>query len=84
MQPIAGAVFALDGILIGAGDTRYLMWSMAFAALGVYAPIALAALAFDWGLVGVWWGLLALMAARLATLGVRFAGRAWAVTGAPA
>ncbi len=84
MQPIAGAVFALDGILIGAGDTRYLMWSMAFAALVVYAPIALAALAFDWGLVGVWCGLCALMAARLATLGVRFAGRAWAVTGAPA
>src|SRR4051794_32423112 len=28
MQPLGGAVFALDGILIGAGDTRYLMWSM--------------------------------------------------------
>jgi Na+-driven multidrug efflux pump len=83
MQPVAGAVFALDGILIGAGDPRYLMWSMAIAALGVYAPIALASLAFDWGLVGVWCGLCALMAARLATLGVRFAGRAWAVTGAP-
>ena len=84
MQPIAGAVFALDGILIGAGDTRYLMWTMAFAALVVYAPIALAALAFDWGLVGVWCGLVALMVARLVTLGVRFAGRAWAVTGVPA
>ena len=84
MQPIAGAVFALDGILIGAGDTRYLMWTMAFAALAVYAPIALAALAFDWGLVGVWCGLCALMVARLVTLGVRFAGRAWAVTGVPA
>jgi len=84
MQPMAGAVFALDGILIGAGDTRFLMWSMAFAALAVYAPIALAALAFDWGLVGVWCGLCALMAARLATLGLRFAGRAWAVTGVPA
>ncbi len=28
MQPLNGAVFALDGILIGAGDGRYLMWSM--------------------------------------------------------
>jgi Na+-driven multidrug efflux pump len=84
MLPVAGAVFALDGILLGASDTRFLMWSMVFAALGVYAPLALAALAFDWGLVGVWCGLCALMAARLATLGVRFAGRAWAVTGAPA
>ena len=26
MQPLNGAVFALDGILIGAGDTRFLMW----------------------------------------------------------
>ena len=38
MQPAAGAVFALDGILIGAGDTRFLMWSMLFSALGVFAP----------------------------------------------
>ena len=28
MQPLNGAVFALDGILIGAGDGRFLMWSM--------------------------------------------------------
>jgi putative MATE family efflux protein len=27
MQPLNGAVFALDGILIGAADTRFLMWS---------------------------------------------------------
>ena len=34
MQPLNGAVFALDGILIGASDGRFLMWSMvvAFAA----------------------------------------------------
>ena len=35
MQPANGAVFALDGILIGAGDTRFLMWGMLVAALGV-------------------------------------------------
>jgi putative MATE family efflux protein len=84
MQPLAGLVFALDGILIGAGDTRYLMWSMLFAGVFVYVPIALAALAFDWGIVGVWCGLIALLVARAATLGVRFMGRRWAVTGAPA
>jgi MATE family, multidrug efflux pump len=83
MQPLAGLVFALDGILIGAGDTRYLMWSMLFAGVGVYVPIALAALAFDWGIVGVWCGLIALLVARAVTLGARFAGRRWAVTGAP-
>ena len=58
MQPANGAVFALDGILIGAGDTRYLMWAMLASTLGVFVPITLASLAFDWGIVGVWFGLL--------------------------
>jgi putative MATE family efflux protein len=81
MQPLAGAVFALDGILIGASDTSYLMWSMLAASLGVFIPIALASLAFDWGIVGVWIGLDALIATRLVFLGARFAGRRWAVVG---
>jgi putative MATE family efflux protein len=82
MQPANGAVFALDGILIGAGDTRFLMWGMLAASLGVFAPIALMSLAFGWGIVGVWAGLVGLIAARLATCSWRFAGRRWAVTGA--
>ena len=82
MQPAAAVVFGLDGILIGAGDTRYLAGSMLLAGVGVYMPIALLALALDWGLTGVWAGLLALVAVRLLTLGWRFAGGAWAVTGA--
>ena len=84
MQPLAAVAFALDGILIGAGDTRFLMWSMLAAAVGVYVPIALAALHFHWGIVGVWCGILALIATRVATTGARFAGRRWAVVGAPA
>jgi putative MATE family efflux protein len=83
MQPINALVFALDGILIGASDTRFLKWSMVFAALAVFAPIALLSLAFDWGIVGVWCGLLALIVARLATCGARFVGRRWAVVGVP-
>jgi putative MATE family efflux protein len=82
MQPANGAVFALDGILIGAGDTRFLMWAMLAASLLVFVPIALLSLAFDWGLVGVWVGLVALIATRLVTCMWRFAGRRWAVTGA--
>jgi putative MATE family efflux protein len=84
MQPLNGAVFALDGILIGAGDTRYLMWAMIAAALGVFVPVALLSLQLDWGIVGVWIGLLGLIVARLVTLATRFAGGRWAVTGAPA
>jgi putative MATE family efflux protein len=80
MQPLAGAVFALDGILIGAGDTSYLMWSM-LAASALFIALALAALTQHWGIVGVWIALNVLIAARLALLWIRFAGRRWAVVG---
>jgi len=80
MQPLGGAVFALDGILIGASDTRYLMWSM-LAASAVFIALASLALELGWGIVGVWAALDVLIAARLALLGVRFAGRRWLVTG---
>jgi putative MATE family efflux protein len=82
MQPLNGAVFALDGILIGAGDTRFLMWAMLAASLGVYAPVALGSLALGLGIAGVWAGLVALIGVRLATCAWRFRGRRWAVVGA--
>jgi len=59
------------------------MWGM-LASAAVYIPVALLALANDWGIVGVWCGLLGLIAMRLVTCGVRFAGSRWALTGAPA
>jgi MATE family, multidrug efflux pump len=80
MQPLGGAVFALDGILIGAGDTRYLMWSM-LAASGVFVVLASFSLADGWGIVGVWTALDVLIAARLVLLAPRFARRRWAVVG---
>ena len=53
-QPVAGVVFVLDGVLIGAGDGRYLAWA-GLVSLAAYAPVALAAAAW-WGagLVAVW------------------------------
>lgn len=83
LMPLNGAVFALDGILIGAGDTRFLMWGM-LAAAAVYVPVALLALDQGWGILGVWWGLAGLIAVRALTCGARFAGSRWALTGAPA
>ena len=80
MQPLNGAVFALDGILIGAGDGRFLMWSMV-AAFAASASVALAALAFDWGIVGVWSALFVLICVRLGLMLWRFSGRRWLVTG---
>jgi MATE family, multidrug efflux pump len=80
IQPVAGAVFALDGILIGAGDGPYLAGSMA-AAFAVCATLLLAGYEAGWGIRGVWTAIVALMAVRLATLGTRFLRRRWLVTG---
>jgi putative MATE family efflux protein len=83
MQPIAALVFALDGILIGAGDTRFLALAMVGAA-AIFIPVLMSALAFDWGLIGIWTALNVLMVARLAPLWRRFEGERWLVLGAPA
>jgi putative MATE family efflux protein len=81
MMPFNGAVFALDGILIGAGDTRFLALSMLISA-GAAIPVAVVALTADWGIVGVWAALCTFIALRLVTCGARFATGRWAVTGA--
>lgn len=47
VQPVAGVVFVLDGILIGAGDTVYLAWGHA-AVLAAFAPMALLAPDLTW------------------------------------
>lgn len=84
MQPFNGAVFALDGILIGASDGPYLALSMAFAFVACALVLA-ATLVGDWGVRGVWAALAVLIAVRLSSLGARFVRRRWLVTGwAPA
>lgn len=80
MQPLNGAVFALDGILIGAGDGPYLAGSMVVAFV-VAAAAAVAAYTFEWGIVGVWAALVLLIVVRLVLMLWRFRGRRWLVTG---
>ncbi len=80
LQPVSGAVFALDGILIGASDGPYIAGSMV-AAFAVCAVALALASAGDWGVRGVWAALAALILVRAATMGIRFAGRRWLVTG---
>jgi putative MATE family efflux protein len=79
-QPVCGVVFVLDGVLIGAGDGRYLAWAGVLT-LVVFLPLAALVVVADAGLVALWWAFNAFMLARLVTLVVRERGDAWLVTG---
>ena len=80
MQPLNGIVFALDGILIGASDGRYLALSMAVA-FAVCAGMLAVVVREDWGVRGVWAALAVLIVTRLVLMGARFLRRRWLVTG---
>ncbi len=80
MQPLGAAVFVLDGILIGAGDARYLALAMV-GATGVFLPLAFFVLATGAGLLALWGALYAFMAARLYGMGRRYRTDRWLVTG---
>lgn len=81
MLPFAAAVFAFDGILIGAGDARYLGLAMLAAALlGIPAMVLFREA--GWGIAGVWAGIVVVMAARLAGTWWRYRSGRWATAGA--
>jgi hypothetical protein len=52
LQPLAAAAFTLDGVLIGASDTRFLAWSMA-ASSSVFVCLPYAAFGNGWGTAGL-------------------------------
>lgn len=79
-QPLAGAVFAWDGVLIGAGDTRWLAWAQIVVLLA-FLPALWLVQASGAGLVGLWWALAWFMLVRAGILGWRAHGTAWLVTG---
>jgi Na+-driven multidrug efflux pump len=82
-QPVAGVVFVLDGVLIGAGDGVYLARA-GLLTLVVYAPVVLVCAATGAGLVAIWVAFAGVfMGARLAVLLHRARGDRWLVTGAP-
>ena len=81
MAPLAGVAFALDGVLIGAGDQRFMAWAMAASALlGTAAMVAgrLANLGIGW----LWGAIWVFVAGRSVILGARFRGNHWVVLGA--
>ncbi len=81
LQPVAGAVFVLDGILIGAGDSRYLALAMAGATL-LYLPAVGLVVATNGGLLMLWAAFSLWVVARLVGMGARFTTDRWLVTGA--
>ena len=80
-QPMAGVVFVLDGVLIGAGDGPYLAWA-GVATLACFAPLAYLVHLLDGGLLWLWATFIGFMLARLVTLMARERTSAWMVTGA--
>ena len=84
-QPLAGYVFVLDGVLIGAGDAKYLALA-GVVNLAAYVPMlaAVALLGVPGGAgLGWLWAAFALgyMAARAMTLGLRARSGRWMVLG---
>lgn len=86
-QPLSGYVFVVDGVLIGAGDGRWLAGSMALVLLA-YLPVIWLARTLGDGhgpeaaVVTLWLAFTAFMAIRGGFMTYRVRGDAWAVTGA--
>jgi putative MATE family efflux protein len=79
-QPLAGPVFALDGILIGAGDGRWLALAGTVMSLA-FLPAAFLVLHFDLGVTALWWALSWFMLIRGLLLWRRSRTNIWLVAG---
>lgn len=77
IQPLSALAFTLDGVLIGATDTRFLAKAMALSSL-VYAIIAAVTLMLHWGTGGLMAGVTVWLGVRSLTTGARWRSRAWA------
>ncbi len=78
---VSAVVFVLDGVLIGAGDARYLALA-SLVNLVSYVPLALAVALTGADLIWLWLAYGGLALSRLATLGWRARGTAWQRLGA--
>ncbi|WP_170219888.1 MATE family efflux transporter [Mycolicibacterium hodleri] len=79
--PIAGVVFALDGVLLGAGDAKFMRNATLASALIGFLPLIWLSLVFGWGLLGIWSGLTTFMLLRLVFVGWRAWSGRWLVGG---
>jgi putative MATE family efflux protein len=80
-QPVGGLVFALDGILIGAGDFSYLARSMVVSG-AIFAALALSLRSAGFGLLWLWAALGVFMITRAVALWLRWRSSEWLRLGA--
>lgn len=80
LQPINSIAFSLDGILVGAGDARFLAWAMGIA-FAAFLPAALGVLWLDAGIGALWAALGLFMTIRAVILLLRFRSTAWQIVG---
>jgi putative MATE family efflux protein len=79
--PLAGIVFALDGVLLGAGDAKFMRTATLISALVGFLPLIWLSLALGWGLAGIWSGLSTFIVLRLLFVGWRAVSGRWLVAG---
>ncbi|MBD8476865.1 MATE family efflux transporter [Microbacterium sp. CFBP 8794] len=84
-QPLAAFVFVLDGVLIGAGDARYLALAGVLNLVPYVPALVLVALFAGGGATGLAWLAASFfgvyMLARALTLGLRVRGQRWMTAG---
>jgi len=78
VQPLSAVAFTLDGILIGASDTRFLAAAMVASSL-VYVAISLLSLERGWGVEGLTIAATSWLMVRSLTTGTRFIRGRWAL-----
>lgn len=81
MVGLGGVVFAIDGVLLGAGDVAFLRTASIVSVLAGFLPGVWLSWIFDLGLTGVWCGLLAFIVIRLAAVVWRYRSGQWVRTG---
>ena len=79
--PVAGVVFALDGVLMGAGDAAFMRTATVVSAVAGFLPLTWLSLVFGWGLAGIWAGLSAFIGLRLVFGLWRALSDRWLVSG---
>ena len=79
--PVAGALFALDGVFFGAGDLRFMRTVTLAAAVGGLIPMLILTARMGLGLGGIWAGIALFIGIRAVAGLLRWRSKRWLVAG---